>query len=295
MEWLRPGETFPTIWQASIPLDVNVYYPQVVVQNANTLAVIATVDLVSSGGQLYTGKFQVPGDSSGLGFFISTTLHVWTDADHTTLSSDYEIENVVYLVQERPNRALFGGGGGSAFGLRDIRKIMAEEIATLQYLKLEEAKELVTEIVAQEIAKIPKVKFPKQEKYAELERIAVLESAIESIAKSLSITSEQMMGKFDEVHGRFNNHAGAIAEMDNKYSDVILKHGEMTGLVQKYASEMQEYVTKETENHKKEVKQQLRDIFSNVQIMQVHNGIQGLEGTEKPAQKDYLSIARNLV
>lgn len=135
---LRPSEQQTILWQVSDPNDNNTYFPQVVIQrmlvtqNGASMSTLATLNLVSQGNGQYLVNYQVPQDSSNLGFHISETLTIYTDSGHTTKSPNYNIENRIYLVQERFN-ASFGGTGSSV----DYEKIAKMINAALAGHKIE--------------------------------------------------------------------------------------------------------------------------------------------------------------
>jgi len=105
------------------------FYVRAVVRNARTDELIDTVDLTDSGDHhRYSKAWQVPADSSGLGFYILVTTSVYTDAAYTTKSSQYGDKYDTYLVQDRVNAMHGGGGAGSDVDYKRIQKMIDEAI-----------------------------------------------------------------------------------------------------------------------------------------------------------------------
>ena len=118
---LEPFEYFTVVRQIDDPLDVGTtYYPQAEIRNAQTDALLATLDLDSKGDGRYSKRWQVPADVSGLGFYITIITKTYTDSDHTTESSNYGRKEQTFLVKERV-RSL---GGNSGLTGRDVEAIL---------------------------------------------------------------------------------------------------------------------------------------------------------------------------
>lgn len=109
---LEPREFFTIARQIADHTDSTTYFVRAVVRNARTDALLETVDLTDQGSQRFSKEYQVPADTSGLGFYISITSSVYTDSGFTTKSENYGDEANIYLVQQR-NQNL--GGGHSVF------------------------------------------------------------------------------------------------------------------------------------------------------------------------------------
>lgn len=108
---LNPKETFVIARGISDPSDSSTYYVQAVIRNAKTDALLDTVNLTDRTGGRFSKIWEVPADTSGLGFYITITTRVYTDSGYSVLS-DYMQETATYLIQERVN-AFLGSGGGS--------------------------------------------------------------------------------------------------------------------------------------------------------------------------------------
>lgn len=125
---LQPQEYFTIVRQLQDPADVNTYYVQAVIRNARTDAVIDTINLTDRGSRRFSLPWQVPADTSGLGFYISVLTSVYTDSGRTTKSDQYGEEMETYLVDNR-FRNLGGGGGGSDVDYKKIRVVFQEVLA----------------------------------------------------------------------------------------------------------------------------------------------------------------------
>lgn len=129
---LNPGEYFTVVRELADPNDTGVYYVQAKIRNARTGALLATLNLVDQTGQRFTKEYLVPQDASGLGFYISSSTRVYTDAAYTVLSDQYGQESETYLVDNR-FRNLGGGSGGSDVDYKKIRKIFLDVLTTFDF------------------------------------------------------------------------------------------------------------------------------------------------------------------
>ena len=126
---LQPQASFTVVRQIANHLDTDTNYVQAVIRNAYTDAVIDTLQLTDKGSQRFSKNWQVPGDPSGQGFYISIVTSVYADPDYTTKNPNYGDEESTYLVQER---VLAGhGGGGGGVDAYTVRRIIREELAEI--------------------------------------------------------------------------------------------------------------------------------------------------------------------
>lgn len=99
---LKPYEYFTISRGLEDHTDSTTYYVRAVIRNARTDALIVTLNLIDSGdGHRFTKEWQVPGDPSGLGFYVSIQTSVYTDSGYTTKASNYGDKLDTYLVAER--------------------------------------------------------------------------------------------------------------------------------------------------------------------------------------------------
>lgn len=194
---LTPGQQFPFIWQVPDPTDLTTYYPQVVVQNGITLQVLATLNLASQGGGQYQAPFLIPTDPTGRGYYMTQTLRVYTDVNHTTYSANYTVENREYVVQVRPTiNYVEGDRGGEEIDweiiLKMQRAMLIEELESRKPVPMQfpDIEKIVQGLLQAELAKIPKAERPP-----ELDRIAKI---------------EEVMGKMVDV---FSNHIGTTSAL----------------------------------------------------------------------------------
>lgn len=122
MNRITPGKNKAEVWQASVPNDTTVYFPQAVIRNSITGAIIATVNLSSEGFGRYLGTWMVP---QVIGLQVDSTLTVYTDSGHTTKDENYQIENRTYEIVLDTSRNF---GGGMSVDYNFIQKIVLEAI-----------------------------------------------------------------------------------------------------------------------------------------------------------------------
>lgn len=125
---LQPQNSFTITRQIENFLDTDTNYVQAVIRNGYTDAIIATVPLVSRGGQRFSANWQVPADPQGQGFYISVVTSVFTDAGYTTKNQNYGDQENTYLVQDRLTNMRQGGAGFDPYLLR---KMIKEELANI--------------------------------------------------------------------------------------------------------------------------------------------------------------------
>lgn len=141
MNQLSPYENFLIVKQLEDAADANVYYVRVVIKDADGTT-LDTVNLTDNGSQFFSKLWRVVADKTinGSGRFITMTTSVYTDSGYTTLSTLYATTAETFLIQRRLDANVALGGGGGVIDYREVAKIVADEIK-----------------------KIPKTEFPKQE------------------------------------------------------------------------------------------------------------------------------------
>jgi hypothetical protein len=135
---LNPRENFTIARGLEDHRDSTVYYVRAVVRNAQTDALLATVDLTNQGdNHRYSHIYQLPADPLGQGFYILVTTSVYTDAGYTTKSNIYLDRYDTYLVMQRVNPNLAGIGGGVDIDYKRIDRIVDKVVEEkLSKLKL---------------------------------------------------------------------------------------------------------------------------------------------------------------
>ncbi len=158
---LEPRENFIIARQIDNPADTNTYYVRGFVRNATTDELLATVNLTDKGDQRFRGLWQVAADVSGQGFYITVCTKIYTDSGYTTESTDYGREEYQYLVQQRFNPALMGGGGASV-DYKKIAQAIKDELKNFQLPKQITASEIEA-VIEKHVEKIkfPEVKIPE--------------------------------------------------------------------------------------------------------------------------------------
>ena len=143
---IEPGEKFIIARQIYIPSDTTTYYVRAYIRNAESDTLLDTVDLVDKGDQRFRGTWYVPMDPSGQGFYVTILTKVFTDSGHTTESDTYGRTEEEFLIQQRWNAAL-GGGGGVDVDYKKVRRKIQEE---MKGIKLPETKNITKYNTVQE-------------------------------------------------------------------------------------------------------------------------------------------------
>lgn len=126
---LQPQKNFAIVRQLPDPSDSNTYYVRAVIRNAETDALIDTINLTDKGERRFIGIWRAIVDKSGQGTLVSIRTAVYTDSGYTTPSDTYSQEIETYLILERfnPNeivRALGPAIGGDDVDYKRIAKIV---------------------------------------------------------------------------------------------------------------------------------------------------------------------------
>lgn len=134
---LKPREIFTIVRGLEDHTDTATYYVRAVIRNARTDAIIDTVTLTDKGDRRFSGEWTVSADPAGYGIYIIITTSVYTDAGYTT-KGIYGDTFDTYLIAERPNPVLSFGGGSSGPDLdyKKVRKIIAEEVAKIPKVEM---------------------------------------------------------------------------------------------------------------------------------------------------------------
>ena len=130
-----------------------------------------TVNLASQGSQRYQTAWQVAADPSGQGRYISIVTSVYTDSGYTTKSENYGDEENTYLIFDRVLPAMRGGGGGGGgVDAYTVRRIVKEELGSIEkpepveFPEIPQPKEyeanfdqllLALEVLRKDLAKVP--------------------------------------------------------------------------------------------------------------------------------------------
>lgn len=110
---LSPNSVIPVSYTVSLPGDTTVYFVQAVLRDTQSGATLQTLNLanVSTTPNRYQGVFNPVSDPSGLGRAIDITISVYTDAGHTTLSLNYQVLQLNYVILQPWIQNLGMGGG----------------------------------------------------------------------------------------------------------------------------------------------------------------------------------------
>lgn len=130
-----PGQRVQLTYLVPNPADNTVYFPQAVVKNTQTGAIIATVNLTQDASQhiRYTGSFISPADSIGLGYFMDSVCIPYTDSGHTTPSALYGAALTEFFAYQLPST--FSGGGGSdvIFDYKKIEQMLDGKFGSIKF------------------------------------------------------------------------------------------------------------------------------------------------------------------
>lgn len=125
---LIPGTAHIVRWVKQNLLDDATYYPQAVIRNTRTDAIIDSFDLPDLGSGRYGQPWTVPQDPGGLGLEIEVEITVYEDADHTQASAAYGRWTETFTVYDLPGMAT-GGLGSSAFiDYKFIQKMIEDAV-----------------------------------------------------------------------------------------------------------------------------------------------------------------------
>jgi len=139
---LKPQEYFPIYRNLEDPNDSSTYYVQAKIRKTRTDELLKTLNLTDKGGQRFSKEYQIPGDPSGEGYYITIETTVYTDSGYTTKTPNYAIVTNEYLVDERKQQ----GGGG--FGGIDLTEGQLQKV--------------IETALENKLKKLPKLEFPKQ-------------------------------------------------------------------------------------------------------------------------------------
>lgn len=126
-------------------------YPQCIVRNLDTDAIIATVNLTDAGGGRYRGTCLAPNNSNGgLGYYISETTVIYSDSGHTSADANYSIASVIHQVIDAviPNVGM-GGGATSRVDYNVISNIVEDIIRTTLKVSVDQITKLLADNKAQ--------------------------------------------------------------------------------------------------------------------------------------------------
>jgi hypothetical protein len=253
---LNPREYFTIFRGLSDHTDVTTYYVQAVIKNIRTGDVIETVNLTDLGDRQFKKDWQVPADTSGNGFWIGIVTSVYSDAGYTTKATTYLDEYETYLVFDRKNPYLGGGGGGSEIDYKKIDKMIKNHIDNIQFPIIPEQREpdLTGVYNSLEFIKnqILDIHIPKPEKL-DLSKVM---AGIEQIKQAI-----------DEIE------MPEIPETD--LSPMISGH-EMG------KEDVKNHMTKHSEEIKKEIAEAIADLSENVKI--IRDNSQFIEDSRKVGQ-----------
>lgn len=200
---LTPSQTFTIVRQIDNVNDATLYYIRAVVRNANTDAVLATINLASKGSQRYTAQYQIPADTSGQGTYISIITYVYDDSAYSVPDQNYATEEHTYLVIQPP-LSTFGNGGTTVVDYDKIKKYIDNikfpgipsydgHFKALQKYNDERFGE-VREHVNKTIAKIPK---PESYNDSEMRRHV---SLLQDEMRSMRFAHEKAIGEMSARH-----------------------------------------------------------------------------------------------
>jgi DNA-binding Lrp family transcriptional regulator len=151
---IRPGTTRYIEWAKDDPADSSTVYPQATVRNLETDELIATVALSSTDGRRFRGSYTIPQDRSGLGYYISEFIQVYSDSGHTTQGTQYADSHAIYQVTEYIQQvAAIHPGPGPVIDYSTIANIIEDVYKKIQKKDLEEIKKELED----KVAKIPVV------------------------------------------------------------------------------------------------------------------------------------------
>jgi hypothetical protein len=209
---LNPLEEFVIARGLEDHSDNTTYYVRATVRNAKTDALLATVDLTDQGdSHRFTKRYFVPADPTGMGYYLLITTSVYTDSGYTTKADNYGDKYETYLVYQRMNPVIDGGGGGVSS--EKIREIVSAELKKLEFPQPPRAQDVdlspLTEAIERLSKQISAIEIPEAEKISlqpVLEAVAGLKKTIEDI--------EMPETDFSGIEYRLDRHEEALTQAD---------------------------------------------------------------------------------
>lgn len=145
---ISPLSPIPVSYTASIPGDTTLYYIRAVIKDTQSSTTLQTINLsrVSSTPNRYTGLFNSVSDPSGMGRPVDITISVYTDSGYTTLSPNYNILQLNYVVLQ-PWLPTLGSGGGLNIDYEKLQKMFdGTKVGNEEYIN-------------EKLSKLPKVDY----------------------------------------------------------------------------------------------------------------------------------------
>ena len=246
---LKPHEYFPIYRNLEDPADSGTYYVQAKIRKTRTDELLETLNLTDNGDQRFSKEYQLPGDSSGEGYYITIETTVYTDSGYTTKSNNYAIVTNEYLVDERKQQ----GGGG--FGGIDLTE--------------GQLKKVIESAIDNKFKGMPKPEFPKQEKIDLSEIIKKLDSVLKrpefrdadfsSIHDSLIMVQDKIgqipteKPDFTEITNNLKQtqeiYAKGLAEIKN----ILGKTGEFNKMTESKVKKINKIIEKSFEDIKDQI------------------------------------------
>ena len=211
---LQPLKNFAIVRQLPDPSDSTTYYVQAVIRNAETDALISTVNLTDKGQRRHIGIWRASADVSGQGTLVSIRTTVYTDSGYTTKSTIYAEEMETYLIMERfnPNeviRQLGASISGADINYKKIREIVKEIVGE----KLAPIKEAIDAI------EMPEFKQESYDaKFTDLKNL--ITSSMEDIKSSLPEENEMDFGPIATVLDKeFQDLSASLKEISRMITE----------------------------------------------------------------------------
>lgn len=191
------------------PAEVATFYPQAVVKNTQTGAVVATVNLVQDANNSlrYTGSFMSPADSTGMGYYLDVITIPYTDAGHSVPSQNYWAATAQYFVYQSP--ANYGGGYMDVFG-KEFERVLKKHLSQIKFPKQKD------------------IKFPEFPAIPAAQRVdleptnKLVKDAMKAVAEFRALV--EGLPKFKET-----NHSTVLGSIGASRGDILRKMDEVTG------------------------------------------------------------------
>lgn len=296
--FLRPGSTFKIVWQTADPNDANTYYPRVnILKSLDSTVLDGPFNLALESAGRYSYNWQVPNDPTGQGLQIDMTVIVYTDAGHTTVSGNYNKENRIYTIFDLA-AALLRTGGGDNTDYQLIEKLIKREVGKIvipNYTEnLKRLFNTMTEL--HKVALFTHTTLTDKNNGDVLEKLGGHETmmgnlftAIKAMPKLIAELKEVQETSGQTMLEGLQN----LAEVSGKGNDKAL---EAIKQLPTYGKELADIL--ETAGKAMSALKILNKAFLSVETITV-NKARGMELPEveetKPAKKDYLALAKNLV
>ena len=226
MNQLAPNTQFTYVEQLGDPTDQNQNYVQCVVRYSASSAVIATINMTNVSGQRFTGKFQVPTDPTGLGYYLDITTTVYSDSGYSQVNTNYQTTTTTFFVLQPVTPSAFGGNGGGYDDanllkrvqiledlIRAIKILPHKETDLSPVIEAIESLDIPTTDLKPVIKAIQGIRIPEPIEPEKVDLYPLIEGL-----QNISLSHKELEEKVEMLH---KEHEKKIKEMNDKNSRIV--------------------------------------------------------------------------